>query len=732
MPHPGTHISALQMLAAETPPGARSLADALGGISAEPLADGDEEVRRVLRHRYACLGALGPDLLYFMLDTDAPTQTAQDLIVKFFATFRAFEQVSDTLSEDWEKALATGSKVDFCNILGLVDAVGGELKGTLDLGMGIISDAIEGLVTGGLGLNLFAILTAPRQENKEPDKWWWADHLHYAHTGVFTTTLLNLAFRDPAYRDRPELRAYALGYLTHVIGDVVGHPYVNQIVGGPYRLHRQRHTLVENFIDGFVWQHTHRPVEPSDAIDGDKNPRTGRKWLHTVRGSATDCFTPSEADYYRSRIDTLIDVGSAGGFSDAIESALSDMADGFQAGSNAVFGTAGVKVGDDALWSLWADMFLQAMRMTYASDTRHPRNINPDQDGFPTKADIGAGYATCLAILRMQTKSTIEKPEFPDISGFDDVTRKWVGDIVEGLADAAGDLLPHLGGTFSLSSLLDWAKKVLRAARKIVDTVINALRELCTAGTDLVIGIVKVAFYLIKMPLWAAYNALHRVLELRAYAQPLPDTIDGHTSLWVARTNAQRAFAYPVMEPRSGARPAASKDLVETRIMQDQLFTALEPLDDPAVTNGPNLEHPFVLQIGQDFAGGAVTNRMPATPLDLLFAARVEGVTGMFGRDGPVPLGALAVDAAGAITGPERKYGGIVPNCRFAVEAVLRQAERNETTVVPPDLFLHDYNLDGDRGLGWLSWDLVVGSGPLRPATDVDTAVLAEKWRTPA
>jgi hypothetical protein len=40
-----------------------------------------------------------------------------------------------------------------------------------------------------------------------------------------------------------------LGYASHIGTDVVGHPFVNSIVGGPYRMHWKRHKLVENFID---------------------------------------------------------------------------------------------------------------------------------------------------------------------------------------------------------------------------------------------------------------------------------------------------------------------------------------------------------------------------------------------------------------------------------------------------------------------------------------------------
>ena len=82
-------------------------------------------------------------------------------------------------------------------------------------------------------------------QNNEPEtKWYWFDMLHYRKTGEFAKNLVAIA---QSGTDRQ--RAYAYGYLSHITTDLVGHAYVNQIVGGPYRLHSQRHTVVENFMD---------------------------------------------------------------------------------------------------------------------------------------------------------------------------------------------------------------------------------------------------------------------------------------------------------------------------------------------------------------------------------------------------------------------------------------------------------------------------------------------------
>lgn len=81
------------------------------------------------------------------------------------------------------------------------------------------------------------------------EDWWWMDILHYRRTMKFADTLVQKAGNDDF------LKAYSYGYWTHVAGDIVGHPYVNAIVGGPFRNHVIRHMVIENIIDTWVWNH---------------------------------------------------------------------------------------------------------------------------------------------------------------------------------------------------------------------------------------------------------------------------------------------------------------------------------------------------------------------------------------------------------------------------------------------------------------------------------------------
>ena len=51
----------------------------------------------------------------------------------------------------------------------------------------------------------------------------------------------------------PITNAYAKGYLSHVAGDICGHPFINAIVEGPFRNHAYRHIVLEGLADTWLW-----------------------------------------------------------------------------------------------------------------------------------------------------------------------------------------------------------------------------------------------------------------------------------------------------------------------------------------------------------------------------------------------------------------------------------------------------------------------------------------------
>lgn len=90
--------------------------------------------------------------------------------------------------------------------------------------------------------------------------WWWMDMLHYRKTATFAYEMLNKA-------SSPVQQSYARGYMTHVAGDITGHPFINSLVGGPFRNHAFRHMVLETLADTWLWDQQGR----GDILDSKLN-----------------------------------------------------------------------------------------------------------------------------------------------------------------------------------------------------------------------------------------------------------------------------------------------------------------------------------------------------------------------------------------------------------------------------------------------------------------------------
>ena len=245
----------------------------------------DREILRILREnkKEAIMGAIGPDLFFWGMDYET-SRILKDMleIYKFFKglydntigrVMEAFEAVGEVV-EDAVGLVAPGALEliktvleelgETANIIGeigqgaflapviaRVNAIASAEVLSLDEFALYQVQSLGGLLDlvriGRLGHYLFDLMNTPLQLGENEDKWYWFDMLHYRRTTLFAYNLLKNATDDKS-------RAFAYGYLTHIAGDVVGHPYVNSIVLGPYRLHPQRHAVVENFIDAWVFR----------------------------------------------------------------------------------------------------------------------------------------------------------------------------------------------------------------------------------------------------------------------------------------------------------------------------------------------------------------------------------------------------------------------------------------------------------------------------------------------
>lgn len=220
----------------------------------------------------AALGAIGPDLLFWAPDYEIVKELenivkAYDLITE---KIEQVEEVTDVIKEKIDAGIdAVVEGLSRLPIIGepiaaISDWVNlfKEIQRRYDVIFSAIGEeVIQSLFIKLLGLDgsnpelttarsLFqGLFQSGKQIGREEMEWYWFEMLHYRNTGDFTKNLIKNAEQSGSDAQK----AYAYAYVTHYATDLVGHPFVNTICGAPYRMSVQRHALIENYMDQWKW-----------------------------------------------------------------------------------------------------------------------------------------------------------------------------------------------------------------------------------------------------------------------------------------------------------------------------------------------------------------------------------------------------------------------------------------------------------------------------------------------
>jgi hypothetical protein len=187
---------------------------------------------------YAAWGAVGPDYLYFYAKDWGVIGHMSDVAFEMYdaleEVLRFFQQIGDTIGrvQDW-----------------LTGGLFASLRDAAEALMILIKQLFAKFVTSQV--DFFSLYQPPIHGNATTagvDSWWWADLAHHRETLSYARWLWNNA-------QLPEHKAYSVGYLSHIGTDLIGHPYVNLLTGGPYRMHWRRHGFIERILDTYLWTH---------------------------------------------------------------------------------------------------------------------------------------------------------------------------------------------------------------------------------------------------------------------------------------------------------------------------------------------------------------------------------------------------------------------------------------------------------------------------------------------
>jgi hypothetical protein len=272
VPTAGTHITILERIA-------------LTGEFQQIIGDlgADEGTALGKRMKFAKLGAIGPDIFYALMDYGPELQNFANFMSQLAGSIECITELTKDIDRKFAKVeadITLGTSTWFKQAID-------EFQHTFGLITAIVHEGLLALVVRQ-GANLFPIFEARRQQDKARTEWFWADYLHYVRSGQFVRELLKQSAK------KPNVRAFAYGYLTHYVTDVVGHPFINQVVGSPWRLYWQRHHLVENFVDAYVWDRWHDDhQDQTDAKTGEQPLDSVRAAPNTVLGMARALRMPA-------------------------------------------------------------------------------------------------------------------------------------------------------------------------------------------------------------------------------------------------------------------------------------------------------------------------------------------------------------------------------------------------------------------------------------------------------
>jgi hypothetical protein len=257
--------------------------------------------------KFAALGAVGPDLFYFSQDYNGlPLGPQSDELMLMLAIYYYFDYAKE---HDWEPLLLILQEVDatFANVIRFLiklQKAWESFKQAWDNTIGPFVDAADSLLddlTGGVisqfqvaldelvdalklvgeqelftWADIFTRFDTCVAKGLDEQSFLWSDMSHYRRTSELARNLWRrteipgalddtgqdwptAGGEDPPECDDPDDRtgqfqAFALGWMTHLGIDTAAHPFVNEQAGGPFRLHPQRHHLIENHIDAWHYR----------------------------------------------------------------------------------------------------------------------------------------------------------------------------------------------------------------------------------------------------------------------------------------------------------------------------------------------------------------------------------------------------------------------------------------------------------------------------------------------
>lgn len=680
MPKFGIHIHVLDEVAAK-------LSAANGNT---PIDQDKNTIGNLLNNNRfeAALGAIGPDLLFWAPDYNVIEQLKT--LINIYTELKTVKDAVDEVIEEIEEGI--DDKVDeIVNELIQIPIIGPAVQGVKDFktffekltdGFETIfnnldKDIEQALMVRVLGLDgsdegatmarsLFqGLFQSTSQMGREEMDWYWFEMLHYRNTGDFLKNLIE----EAENMNSDSAKAYAYAYATHVATDLTGHPYVNTISGAPYRIAVQRHVVIENYMDQWKWM---------DAY--------GTNIRETLFDS-TD---------FKSNKDMPDEV---------------------------------------------AELLEKTLKKTY-KDLIHPLRFGKPLDGsgnlkdfndygFLTKDDIKLAYRAQKIMLEfLGNMEPYEQPEEP-FDGADELVATWFSEMDDLFSRETWGVQPENGNNDNLllnldeffaaiqdtiSNLIDIAKQMLDTLRDMAAGFAGSITTLSDIPKQLTLTV----FYAIEKLIYHIYKEIHQILSLSGLTYPEPEDVDlgeRRARTLITTTSAENRKRYPIFKS-PGQPHLDDRTYVDGTIDPFRRYTsapkssAIIRDEDLASANNINQTIPYFLsqpdEINLNFLAH-IDNCHENPHTESSFYPKSRSTTpDIFISN--VPLDEKLLMAYANCKTPEetlklyesfkgKSFGNAVDLSVYIL------SNRKSTNSDVLKAIYCNWNLDGDRGYGYKSWD---------------------------
>jgi hypothetical protein len=477
------------------------------------------------------------------------------------------------------------------------------------------------------------------------------EFLRWHRAGQFASNLTKLAKTAPQ-------KAFAQGWTCHYAASVTAEPFVNNIAGGPYRTHWWRNMLVQNFVDSWIFGFAETPA----TMSGDDPTPAYGSWGSLCSANLQDRFNAGGL---------TVPAPTAG-----VPAAVTAMITGNIPALNA-----------PALREI-SDLFDEALRVTYP-----PAQL--PGIGASSLPSVGVGFSA--GILEAAFVGAFAVYWFLT-SGTGPFGNNELGTPPSGCGTTAPSFItsgtsptPSQAGLNTAGAVCAAVLIILALLALLFGDAAGALAALAAAMAAPVVNWDTVACNLFwaNNTLLTSENALRDALIYLGLAYPPPlllggADVNGNTQPATDLSPDPNLQQTPA-PPSGNIAPTQGVPLTRSNSLRSDGKTYPAFLDE-SVQGLADLNfgvYPFVANVQ--------TETLPTS--DLIASGLYAGSV----FNGPVANGGVTGAAGSTYPSLDERLGGAVAN---AIQAL---ASRDT---------LPDYNLDADRGYGWLTWHPATGSDP--------------------